>query len=87
VLGEDADAARLGAWLATARVAAARRDAAFLRAPASRAAAEALTARADLDAATREAAGRVRAAVQNGAAPEWEALGHDVDALLAALGS
>jgi hypothetical protein len=79
--------AALGAWLAAARVAAARRDAAFFRATPSRRAASALTARAgDLDEPARAAAARVAAAAASDAAPDWPALARDAEALLAALG-
>jgi hypothetical protein len=66
---------RWGAWLEAARIAAARRDAAFFRAQAWDEAAPPSAAGAD----ARRLLDRVRAAA---AVPEWAPLQRDLDALL-----
>jgi hypothetical protein len=89
VLG--ADDARLGAWLATARIAAARRDTSFLRNAAWRRALEAsraLVPSANVEA--RAAAARLGDLARTdggGAAPDWDRVRQDVESLLVTLGS
>jgi hypothetical protein len=81
------EAVALGAWAEAARLAAARRDAAFFRARASRDALRRAAVDAALPAPARAAARRVDAALRAEGATDWPALGGDLDQLLGALGS
>lgn len=72
-----------GAWVETARVAAARHDEGFFRAPATRAALEKVGRLPDLPSDARTALQGVRAAT--GAGPRWAALVQHLDELSAAL--
>lgn len=79
--GEEAVA--LGAWAEAARLAAARRDAAFFRARATRDALDRATRIDGLPTPAREALGRLRASSDP---PDWAVLQRDATALLAAAG-
>jgi len=84
----DGDDVRLGAWLAAARVAAARRDAGFFRSRAGRRAADALGAPAGAgDAHAPGAAARLREVAAGDGPPAWDVVQRDVAALLAARGN
>lgn len=78
------DEVRWGAWLEAARIAAARRDAAFFRTHQSRAALEHATRYRHLPAAARATARRVNEALEAGTPPDWAAVADDFDQLLAA---
>jgi hypothetical protein len=75
------DEVRWGAWLEAARIAAVRRDAAFFRVRASRAALDRAARLASLPAAVRTRAGSVRNAIDT-APPDWPALSRELNRLL-----
>jgi hypothetical protein len=76
-----------GAWAEAARLAAARQDARFFRARASRAALERIAGDAGTPAPARAAAGRLRDLPQGNGAPDWQAVQREATALLRALAS
>jgi hypothetical protein len=81
------DEARIGAWLATARLAATRRDAAFFRSAAGRGAIVAIGPLASgAGAEPSDAFTRLAALTERTDAPDWAAVRRDLDALLLALG-
>jgi len=80
--GEDGVA--LGAWAEAARLAAARRDAEFFRARATRDALARAAHDPSLPAEARAAAERARAALSAAAAPDWEAVEREAAGILAA---
>lgn len=76
------DHLRLGAWVEAARIAAARKDAAFF---AQDQASDALSRAEELtegDAQAQTAITAIRGALPAGGTPDWEALGKNLDALL-----
>jgi hypothetical protein len=76
-----------GAWAEAARLAAARRDARFFRARASRAALDRAAARDDLPPPARAAGARLRVMLQADGPPDWPGIERAATELLAALGS
>jgi hypothetical protein len=81
----DGDYAQMGAWLATARAAIARRDATYFHASSGQVARRAMLARTAADPEARAIAGRVDAQAGAQAIP-WDTLGPDVELLLTRLG-
>lgn len=81
----DPDRYALGAWAEAARLAVARRDAAFFREGRTRRTLKSAEALVGDDEAARTALSAIRAASDSGA-PDWASLGKNVDQLLAAIG-
>lgn len=84
-MGPDALAA--GAWAEAARLAAHRRDEGFFRGREARAMLRRVERAASADPSAAGAAAEVRALLEGGAPPRWDALSGALDRLLAALGS
>lgn len=76
------DLLRLGAWAEAARLAAARRDAAFFRSRETRAALDGAAELPSLSDDARAAVERIRRATREGGAPEWGSLHRALDELL-----
>ncbi|HEX6372321.1 MAG TPA: hypothetical protein VF006_25605 [Longimicrobium sp.] len=83
--GEDGVA--LGAWAEAARLAAARRDAEFFRARATRRALERAAADPALPASARGGVERIRAALAAASAPDWGAVEREAARILADAGT
>lgn len=78
---------RLGAWAETARIAAARRDAAFFRKRETRAVLDRADEAPDFPEPGRAAVRQVRRTIERDGAPEWERLDLQLAELLRRLGS
>jgi hypothetical protein len=77
---------RLGAWIESARIAAATRDRGFFASRATRSQLERMAETPDLPASARSSAGRLRVAVETASEQEWSLLERELAALLRSLG-
>jgi hypothetical protein len=77
---------RLGAWIESARIAAAMRDRGFFASRATRSRLERMARDPSLPPAARSAVTRIQAEVGSGGAPEWSILERELSGLLRSLG-
>ena len=81
----DEEGVKLGAWIESARIAAATRDRGFFASRATRSQLERMARDPSLPPAARSAVTRIQAAVGSGGAPEWSGLERELSGLLRSL--